>query len=301
MKMYYTDKINYNLELIYHNNELQKEFNYYKTKIPEKYSFQSENNKQKTKKTLLERYGATDLNQFGSESFKKNMVRKYGTECPQQTKTVRDKISKSLSFKQSQKKMQDTCIRKYGYRYISQVPDIKEKINKAFKDNGTYNSSKDEKIFFNILNIIFDKDDIICQYYSDNYPFNCDFYIKSLNLYIELNCSFFHNKHLYNYQTDRQELLSLLKKCSIDDNPNRYDNLIDTWVIRDTKKWHIAKDNKLNMLFIYPYFHKEWIYYKTHEDNQDLKGNIIDLIKTIIETSFINKNNVQLIIGEKRN
>lgn len=45
MKMYYTDKINYNLELIYHNNELQKEFNYYKTKIPEKYSLFNKYNK----------------------------------------------------------------------------------------------------------------------------------------------------------------------------------------------------------------------------------------------------------------
>lgn len=43
--MYYTNKINYNLELIYHNNELQKEFNYYKTKIPEKYSLFNKYNK----------------------------------------------------------------------------------------------------------------------------------------------------------------------------------------------------------------------------------------------------------------
>lgn len=264
------------------------------------YSFQSENNKQKAKETLLRKYGTTDLNKFGSKSYKENMIKKYGTEYPQQTKQVRKKISKALSSKLSQEKMQNTCIKKYGYRYVSQIPDIKEKINQSFINNGTYNSSKDEKLFFDILKEIFNENDIICQYFSDDYPFSCDFYIKPLNLYIELNCSFFHNKHLYNPQTDRQELLNLLKKCSVIDKPNRYDNLIDTWVIRDIKKWEISKENKLNMLFIYPYFYEDWIYYKSHINNNEIKNNIIKIVKTIIEKYFINKNNIQIIYGEYR-
>ena len=37
-----------------------------------------------------------------------------------------------------------------------------------------------------MLLIIFEKDDIIRQYYDkDRYPFNCDFYIKSKDLFIE--------------------------------------------------------------------------------------------------------------------
>ena len=69
------------------------------------FSFQSENNKEKSKQTLLEKYGDEHYGQFGSKSFKEKMIKKYGYKYPQQNKKVRNKISKSLSSEQTQSKM----------------------------------------------------------------------------------------------------------------------------------------------------------------------------------------------------
>ena len=42
------------------------------------------------------------------------------------------------------------------------------------------------------------EDDIIRQYNSERYPFSCDFYIKSLDVFIEYQGFWSHNVHPYN-------------------------------------------------------------------------------------------------------
>ena len=66
------------------------------------------------------------------------------------------------------------------------------------------------------------------------------------------------------------------------------------------KKWNDAKNNKLNMLFIYPYFNDNWIFYKTHKNREDIKNNIKNYLYNYILEHFSNVENTQLIIGEKR-
>ena len=54
--------------------------------------------------------------------------------------------------------------------------------------NNTFNTSKFEVNFRNNLIEIFDVTDIFSNYKDElRYPFNCDFYIKSLDIFIELN------------------------------------------------------------------------------------------------------------------
>ena len=51
----------------------------------------------------------------------------------------------------------------------------------------SFNTSKVELNMFNILCDKFGSNDVITQYYDARYPFACDFYVKSLDLFIELN------------------------------------------------------------------------------------------------------------------
>ena len=56
------------------------------------------------------------------------------------------------------------------------------------KKNGTFNTSKPEIELYEFLQYMY-PNSVIIKGYRDNarYPFNCDFYIKSIDEFIELN------------------------------------------------------------------------------------------------------------------
>lgn len=100
------------------------------------------------------------------------------------------------------------------------------------------------------LNTIFGDTDILPQYKSKLYPFFCDFYVKSRNLYIE--CDFFvtHGNHAFNRDNpeDMAELNRLYEKAK---TSKFYANILENWVVRDPLKiWHQRKNN-LNFLRFY--------------------------------------------------
>ena len=79
------------------------------------------------------------------------------------------------------------------------------------------------------------------------YPFNCDFYIPSLNLYIEYNGSHYHHYHPFDINDDNDiNELNRLKEKAENSNAHKngkksqYDNIIYTWTILDLKKRNIA-------------------------------------------------------------
>ena len=77
------------------------------------------------------------------------------------------------------------------------------------KKNNSFNTSTPEDKFYDYLVEKFSKNDIIRQYSTDKrYPFNCDFYIKSLDLFIELNFNWTHGGHKFdaNNQEDLKKL-----------------------------------------------------------------------------------------------
>ncbi len=98
-------------------------------------------------------------------------------------------------------RIKQTCIKKYGVENYTQTteykklmselqPTILEKINNTKRANGTFNTSKPEDAIYKILLDNFGEEDVIRQYRDEcRYPFNCDFYIRSLDLFIELNLS----------------------------------------------------------------------------------------------------------------
>lgn len=118
------------------------------------------------------------------------------------------------------------------------------------RKHNTFNTSKDEEFFYSKLLKIFPKEDIFRQYKDPRYPFNCDFYIKSLDMFIELNFYISHGEHPFDPSNKNDlDLLESWKEKS--KKSQFYKNLIETWTIKDPLKQKIAKENNLNYKLIY--------------------------------------------------
>jgi hypothetical protein len=112
---------------------------------------------------------------------------------------------------------------------------------KTKKKNNTFNSSSTENKSYLILKEKYI--DVIKQYKSELYPFICDFYIPSLDLYIECNYHWTHGSHPYDKNNKEDQIL--LEKWKTK-NTKYYNAAIHTWTIRDVNKRNIAKQNNLN-------------------------------------------------------
>ena len=142
----------------------------------------------------------------------------------------------------------------YGVVNAFQLPTVKEKLKaqkvqmQAHRDaakrcNGTFKASYQEDAAYAMLCKKFGKDNVIRQYHSKQYPFNCDFYVKPIDLYIECNFSWTHGGHWFDpsCESDQKKLQEWKDK-----HTKYYDNAIETWTVRDVKKRQIASINKVN-------------------------------------------------------
>lgn len=82
------------------------------------------------------------------------------------------------------------------------------------------------------------------------YPWHCDFYIKSLDLFIEINGIWTHGPHPFD--ENNQEDLKLLEKWKIKSKISKfYKKAIDGWTIRDILKRKPVKENNLKYIEIF--------------------------------------------------
>lgn len=107
--------------------------------------------------------------------------------------------------------------------------------------------SKSEESYYNKLVKLFGEDDIIREYREERYPFNCDFYIKSKDLFIEFQG---HQSHgIEPYDENNIEHLKLINESHCD---------MTTFTTRDPHKLDVAKQNNITLILVYPR-HKNWI------------------------------------------
>ncbi len=188
---------------------------------------------------------------------KHNGVLGWNINTPEKIQHRKDTLSKKYgswdnACKIIEIKRQNGMKTKYGVYNGMFVKSIREKRNNTIKANGKFNKSKPEEETYELLKTIFDEKDIIRQYSSDKYPFNCDFYICSLDLYIECNYSHFHHGRPFtNSIEDKNELNNLINKSNLlkqynNNKRTQYDSIIYTWTDLDVRKRNIAKENKLN-------------------------------------------------------
>ena len=254
--------------------------------------------KQKSKETCLQRYGVEYTGQIPEKIEKTHKVclEKYGVDsvfkvqkfrnqsldtCIKKYASNEDDINSIVNIgqlKYVKDKIKNTCLEKYGVENPMQTQyyknlissilssnEIQEKIYNTKLLNNSFNISYQEDVCFDLLKEKYS--DCIRQYKSELYPFNCDFYIPSLDLYIEYNGSHYHHYHPFDINDDNDiNELNRLKEKAENSNAHKngkksqYDNIIYTWTILDLKKRNIAQQNNLNYIEFWNINEvKEWI------------------------------------------
>ena len=132
-----------------------------------------------------------------------------------------------------------------------QIKQMNEHIYKTKKKNHSFNSSSPEEKYYAYLLTLYDREDIVRQYKDERYPFNCDFYIKSKDLFIELNFSWVHGGHPFN-ENDVNDINILNIKLEKAKNSNYHKYAIKVWTEYDVNKLYILRKNRLNFMLIYP-------------------------------------------------
>lgn len=132
-------------------------------------------------------------------------------------------------------KIQNTMMSKYGYKSYVETDEA--------KNIWKLGTSKTEQYIFNKLKSVYT--DCINGYKSDLYPFNCDFYIPCLDLYIEYQGFYTHGDEPYdeNNINHKQEVEKLKQSNSEYNNSKLY-----IWTIRDVLKRETAIKNNLRWL-----------------------------------------------------
>lgn len=182
----------------------------------------------KSVKTRENKAGGKDkYNQQLKETWHQNAIKKYGSA---------DKINE----------LRSNSLRK---TWATNHRDILDKVYETKSENNSFNVSQPEIAYYNYLVDKYGADDVKTQYADSRYPFKCDFYIKSKDLFIELNLHWSHGGHLFTGSTKDLKMLDHWKQKA--ERSKFYQNAIDTWTKRDTEKYNYFIKNKLNFKIIY--------------------------------------------------
>lgn len=220
--------------------------------------------REKSEKTKLEKYG--DINYNNQEKIKQTCLERYNSTSPLGNREIWEQTRKHTIEKYgaayNKVKLNETLLQKYGVKWFTQSQKLinkaqskeaKEKQYNTKKKNNTLNSSKIELESYDLLK---QKYPDVIHHYKDNnrYPFICDFYIPSLDLFIECQYGQFHHGRPYLGTEQDLKDIEILKenakrRCEeTGKDKSRYDNELETWIIRDVNKRNIVKQNNLNYI-----------------------------------------------------
>jgi hypothetical protein len=215
-----------------------------KTKL-ERYGDPGYCNKEKRFTTNLEKYGnIVGVNEEVIEKRKQTSIEHFGVPVPTQSEIVKEKY-------------RQTCLKKYGVDNYRKCEEFINKIHNTKKKNGTVNTSKYEENAYVWLTEKFGVDDIVRQYKderyvnpSNNHKYHCDFYIKSLDLFIELQMYWGHGPHPFD-ENSVEDIEYLNKVKEISKIKPIYNRLVDGWTHSDVVKRNAAAAGNIKLLEIY--------------------------------------------------
>lgn len=200
----------------------------------------SDAQRQKIAATCMARYGAPRY--LDSEEGKKKNAETRAR--PEFRKKMRDIISSD----EVQTKIMRTCELRYGVPFATQLEEITDKVNSTKIKRGTWNTSRPEEKMYVLLCDHFGSDDVVRQYKEVRYPFHCDFYVKSLDLFIELNASWVHGGHWFD-SSNPEDIAKVQDFQSRLANGKRfYEVALRIWTDRDVLKRDTAIRNNLRYL-----------------------------------------------------
>ena len=193
----------------------------------------TEEQRQKIAATCMERYGASRYLD-SEEGRKKNIEVRSNPD-------FRKKMHDIISSDEVQEKTKATCVERYGVASPMQLTETVEKVIVSKLKNGNWKTSKLENHMYDMLCEKFGETDVIHQYIdSDRYPYVCDFYIKSLDLFIELNAHWTHGFHWFDCMNEND--LKTLNEWKL----KGWSYFV--WTVRDLEKRNTAIQNHLNYL-----------------------------------------------------
>ena len=128
---------------------------------------------------------------------------------------------------------------------------MKTKEYQSKKKNNSFTVSKPEEEIYKSLCSKFHN--VIHQYRSELYPFNCDFYIPEIDLYIEYQGHWTHGNEPYIGTNEQNEILEIWRNKSNELNfkgrtKNQYKRAIKIWTLEDPLKRKTVKENNLNWI-----------------------------------------------------
>lgn len=196
---------------------------------------------------------------------RETVLLKYGVSNVSQVPDVKNKISASHSTPEWKAKVKETKKLRYGNPNYNNMEKNRQtkldrygdpKYNNPDKNtatkhiNHTFNTSSYEKDMYEYLVEKYGHNHVLKEYKDSRYPFNCDFYIDTKDLFIELNIHPCHNFHSFNPNNldDINKLNILQEKAKTSDY---YKNIIYVWTVSDPQKQQIASKNKLNYIMLY--------------------------------------------------
>lgn len=214
------------------------------------------NVQEKLRKTNQSLYGV-DVG-FQTQQCIDNSHSKTAIDKKNQTMLKRYNVLTFISTDNVRQKITNTLLDRYNVSNSYQIPQIREKAiisanteqsiqkrHNTRKVNG-WNSNKVENFVKEFLYI--NKFDFEYNWKSNLYPWKVDFYIRDLNLFLELNLFWTHNFHWFDptNSQDMQTLSNWQQK-----NNEYYDNAIKIWTIRDIQKRDFAIENNLNYVVVW--------------------------------------------------
>ena len=205
---------------------------------------------ERTKEVCLEKYGVT--NPFAAdevkEKIKQSMLDRYGVEYVGQAEISKQKSKEAFLEHYSVDSYSKT--EEFKASYIANSSRDKLKEFKTKKAKGTCNTSKAEEACYEVLVAKYGVTNVIRQYYDNRYPYHCDFYIPTEDLFIELNFSWTHGEHPFD-PANLEDLAKLQCWQEKAKTSQYYKNAITTWTVRDYAKITTAKANNLNYKLYY--------------------------------------------------
>lgn len=215
---------------------------------------QSKQIQEKTVKTNLKRRCVEYPGQSEEvkEKIRKTNLKRYGAECTLASEIIKEKIKETNLERYNAETWRKSEIGREKLREITGSKEFKQKCYDTKKKNNTFNKSKIEKELEVELRKIFP--DLKTQYKSEVYAFDCDFYIPSLDLYVEYNGTWTHGGHFFD--KNNQEDLKILELWK-NKNTKYYESAINVWTQRDVLKLNTAIENNLNYI---AWFNQEQAY-----------------------------------------
>ena len=200
-----------------------------------------------------------------SDEIIKNIIDLYTNEVPISQICKKLNLTRSVVFNIIKDNFKEIRSNSYYLKGVHRTDEVKQKISQKNKGhwvnleqqiatkrkNNSFHISKPEEKLFEELKSKYGEENVIPQYKDkERYPYYCDFYIKSEDLFIELNAHWTHGGRPYDKDDDfcKEQLERWIEKSK---QSKFYEKAIHTWTVVDVKKQQCAKEHNLNYMTIY--------------------------------------------------